>query len=116
MIDEGVMTIDGNVLYQKRMVRDGELSEKRALAANRSVVIRSKNEEFAITNAAAKRPAKAEQNTEYENEIEYESEDEEIKKVWITKEVEPFQLSLSILTSSAFIFSFSFSFTICHYI
>ena len=32
LIDEGVLTLDGDVLFQKRMVRDGELSDKRALA------------------------------------------------------------------------------------
>jgi hypothetical protein len=76
LIDEGVMSIDGNTLYQKRMVKDGEISEKRALAANRSVIKRSKNEKFATANVSANHPAKAEQITE--NEYEYENANEDV--------------------------------------
>lgn len=35
LLDEGVITIEGDRLYQKRMVKDGELSRKRAEAAKK---------------------------------------------------------------------------------
>lgn len=36
LIDEGVLTMDDEMLYQKRMVRDGEISKIRQKAGNRS--------------------------------------------------------------------------------
>jgi hypothetical protein len=69
LIDEKVMTIDGDTLFQKRMVKDGEISAKRSLAANCSNKKSSKNKDFAIANMSANEPAKDEQNpeNEYEN-------------------------------------------------
>lgn len=85
LLDEGVMTIDGDTLFQKRMVKDGEISAKRALAANRSVIKRSNPNDFATTKQSAKRPAKAEQNPE--NEYEYENEnDSDLENEEPTKE------------------------------
>ncbi|MDF2984922.1 MAG: hypothetical protein K0R50_432 [Eubacterium sp.] len=66
LIEECVMIIEGDTLFQKRMVKDGELSEKRALAASCSGSKKSK----IGANDIAKDLAKSEQNTEYENEIE----------------------------------------------
>lgn len=85
LIDERVMTIDGNTLFQKRMVKDGELSEKRAFAANRSVEKRSKNEKFAIAKPSAKPQANSENEDEYENEDVIEIEDEKKPSIQETR-------------------------------
>lgn len=50
LIDEGVVTVDGDRLYQKRMVRDGDISKKRAEAGAK----RGKSKEMEA-------PAKAEE-------------------------------------------------------
>lgn len=72
LIEMGVLTLEGDVLLQKRMVRDGELSETRAAAAKqRGSKASAKSEQN-----SSKRPAKSQQNTENENEYENESEDD----------------------------------------
>ena len=63
LIEMGVLTLDGDVLIQKRMVRDSEISEKRAFAGSKGGKQKSSKSE-----------AKSKQNTE--NEIEIENEDE----------------------------------------
>lgn len=35
LLEEGVITLDGDTIYQKRMVRDAELSDKRAVAGKK---------------------------------------------------------------------------------
>lgn len=81
LIDERVMTIDDNTLFQKRMVKDGELSEKRVFAANRSVEKRNKNEDFAVAKPSAKVSANSEYENEYENEDVIETTDQKKQKI-----------------------------------
>lgn len=84
LLEEGVMSIDGDTLFQKRMVKDGEISEKRALAASRSVSKRNNPAGFATAKRpakpSAKRSAKAKQNTENENEYENENDIENVSE------------------------------------
>lgn len=77
LLDEGVLSLEGNCLYQKRMVKDAEISEKRALsgrrgaqATNNKYDLTPKNNGEVIGDFA---PANIPANTEYENENEYES-------------------------------------------
>lgn len=60
LVSEGVLYVDGNYLCQKRMIRDSEISEKRAEAGRRGSSITNKR--FAATsdatNDAAKQSAK----------------------------------------------------------
>lgn len=65
LLEEDVLSIDGDYLYQKRMVKDNELSEKRAISGKKGGVnSMSKKNEF----AQAKPQAKSKQITEIENE------------------------------------------------
>ena len=57
LVGEGVLYVDGNYLCQKRMIRDSEISEKRAEAGRRGSSITNKR--FAATNDAANESAKA---------------------------------------------------------
>ena len=77
LLDEKVIAIEDDLLYQKRMVRDGKLSDTRAYAGRKS----GKNKEsddFATANANTFATdfaiAKTQANAEYENE--YETEDD----------------------------------------
>lgn len=56
LVGEGVLYVDGNYLCQKRMIRDSEISEKRAEAGRRGSSITNKR--FAATNDAANETAK----------------------------------------------------------
>ncbi|MFA5458013.1 MAG: hypothetical protein WC261_10325 [Synergistaceae bacterium] len=69
LVAEKVLQIDGDKLTQKRMIRDNEISEKRAIAGKKGGL---KTQQFASEFAKAKFKA----NTEYENENEYEYENE----------------------------------------
>lgn len=85
LLEEGVLTMEGDVLFQKRMVRDGKLSDTRALAGSKGGKkgsAKSKSENFATDFAIAKSQA----NTENEIEIENEYEDDTNKKEVGTKE------------------------------
>ncbi len=76
LIDEGVIILEGDRLYQKRMVRDGELSKKRAEAGSKGGK-GSKNgnpESEPDKQKGSKTPSKIEATSE--NEIENENEDE----------------------------------------
>jgi hypothetical protein len=64
LIDEGCLTIDGDRLFQKRMVRDNEISELRSEAGSKGG---KKTQQFA--------KAKSKANTEYENEYENNNKD-----------------------------------------
>ena len=79
LIDFDVIQIDGDTLYQKRMVRDGNISEIRASAGKKGSAITNSKSSFAATKPSSKRPAKKQQNTvianEYENAIECETND-----------------------------------------
>lgn len=75
LIDEKVLHLEGDKLYQKRMVKDGELSEKRSKAgAKGGAKTSKKNSDFAKQFANNFAQAKIQANTE--NEIEYENENE----------------------------------------
>ena len=56
LVGEGVLYVDGNYLCQKRMIRDSEISEKRAEAGRRGSSITNKR--FAATNDASNETAK----------------------------------------------------------
>lgn len=64
LIDEKVLTVDGDTLYQKRMVRDGTISTIRSKAASSKSVCYSKSD----SKIEAKATAKASANSEYEYE------------------------------------------------
>lgn len=67
LVEENVLYIDGDCLVQKRMVKDNEISEKRAIAGkNGGTKTQLKTKDFA--------KAKSEANTEIENENESEGE------------------------------------------
>lgn len=73
LTNEGVLTIESDKLFQKRMVRDNEISIARAEAGSKGG--------FAKAKKIAKRLPKKIANTEYENEYENESINN-IKKVF----------------------------------
>jgi uncharacterized protein YdaU (DUF1376 family) len=66
LIEEGVLQIDGNILSQKRMIEDNELSIKRSKSGSKGMKKRyeKKNDDFVIT----KDITKCITNTENENE------------------------------------------------
>jgi uncharacterized protein YdaU (DUF1376 family) len=70
LIEEGVLQIDGNILSQKRMIRDNELSIKRSESGKNGMKKRygKKNDDFVITKQLTKYITKGVTNTEYENE------------------------------------------------
>lgn len=77
LLEERVIYMDGDVIYQKRMVKDAELSEKRAKSgkkgAERTNKRFNKNKKFAVDFDAAKTAANSENEYEYENENEIDS-------------------------------------------
>lgn len=86
LIEEGVLTLDGDRLYQKRMVRDAEISEKRTIAGKnrgrKPKYDHNDNTDVDTCNSKteAKTEAKVQAKTQQkcENEIEYEYENEDI--------------------------------------
>jgi uncharacterized protein YdaU (DUF1376 family) len=74
LITENVLQVDGNKLTQKRMVRDNEISEKRAIAGKKGGL---KTQRFASNFAKAKVKANTEYEYEYENEIDIDKKKEE---------------------------------------
>lgn len=81
LITEKVLFIEGDKLCQKRMIRDAELSAKRARAGRSGGISTAKKtgkkkNDFAVANYQANIEAKEEANTEIEieNENEYENE------------------------------------------
>ena len=73
LVDEEVLTIEGDVLMQKRMVKDGKLSQIRANAGSKGGKA-TKGKTVAGSFAQAKEQTKEQANTEYENEYEIEDE------------------------------------------
>lgn len=79
LLEEGVITMDGDRLFQKRMVRDGELSKKRAEAGSKGGK-GAKSAQSDVSSISSekqiesKTPSKTEANSENEIEIENESE------------------------------------------
>jgi len=71
LLDENVLSLDDDFLYQKRMVKDNEISNIRS---NSGKLGGKKTQEKSKDFAKAKDEAKLKQNTEYENEYENEYE------------------------------------------
>jgi hypothetical protein len=65
LVAEDVIQIEGDYLYQKRMVRDNEISIKRSISGK----IGGEKTKFASRFAKAKSQANSENEYEYENEI-----------------------------------------------
>ena len=79
LLDEGVLSLEGDMLFQKRMVKDGKISDAKAFAGKKGAEKkreRASAEVLACDFAGAEAEANRKQNTEYENEIEIESEHE----------------------------------------
>lgn len=87
LVDEGVVTIEGDTLFQKRMVKDGLLSEKRANAGQKGgkkslgktskpLPSSSFASGFASDFAQAKIQANSENENENDNEIDIETDSE----------------------------------------
>lgn len=80
LVNEGVLTIEGNVLYQKRMVKDGELSDKRALSGRKGAESTNgktqRGPHFAAAKSSAKLSANSENENENDNEIDIETDSE----------------------------------------
>lgn len=83
LLDEGVLSIDGDMLYQKRMVNDGKVSEKRSKAGKKGAKVTNskwfaaaKQAANVSANGAAKQAANSEIENEYENENEIDNEDD----------------------------------------
>jgi hypothetical protein len=84
LVEEGVMKIDGDILFQKRMVKDAKVSEIRAVSGSKRTKNLAKSQQNSSKNPAkiqqnfskniSKNLAKVEQNTENEIENEYENE------------------------------------------
>lgn len=72
LLEENVLSLDGDTLYQKRMVKDAETSAKRAKSGKKGAQQSSKNKTFADEFARAKVPANSESENESENEYEIE--------------------------------------------
>lgn len=72
LLDENVLQIDGDVLYQKRMLKDAEISAKRAKAGSkggRKTASKTdlEDQNFAQANGQAKSQAKGEQKSDIES-------------------------------------------------
>lgn len=78
--DFGVITITDDTLFQKRMVKDGELSEKRAKAGKKGVSAKAEKE-FAEAKSAKSDTSKTQANSENEIENENINETENNNKV-----------------------------------
>lgn len=91
LIDEGVVTLEGDRLYQKRMVKDGDISLKRAKAGSKGGKTTKGNadDEEDKQNSkqnASKPSSKNEANSENEVEIENEDVSEDTEKVDLVAE------------------------------
>ncbi|HNB31675.1 MAG TPA: hypothetical protein PLD32_13180 [Saprospiraceae bacterium] len=77
LLEEGVLCIEGDVLYQKRMRKDGEISELRSKSAKSGggnpALKTNKKDDLHKQNSKQNKEQKDKQNTEYEIEYEFES-------------------------------------------
>lgn len=80
LIGEGVLQLNKDRLIQKRMVKDADLSQKRAKSGKKGAVKTNSVKEIAGEFAAAKRPANSENEIEYENEDEIKNKNENIQE------------------------------------
>lgn len=86
LIDEGVLTFDGDRLFQKRMVRDGKISAAKALAGRKGGQSKKQDDESKqnpkqnlskeLSKTPSKTQSKSKANSENENEIETEYDTE----------------------------------------
>lgn len=79
LIEENVLTLEEDLLFQKRMRNDGNLSDKRALAGKKGANKKNAKgfaNDFAIANSEANVLATPEYEIEYENEYEIENKDD----------------------------------------
>lgn len=83
LLDEKVLHIDGDYLVQKRMVKDADISEKRAKSGSKGG---KKSYKKRSVEGSGFAQAKSEQNTEYENEYEYIDNTKSINKEKSKKE------------------------------
>ena len=83
LLDNKIIEIDGDYLLQKRMVKDGELSEKRAVAGKKGG---KKSLGICLSKMSSKNISKSEANSENENDIDIENE-YNIKKFSFLKEL-----------------------------
>ena len=96
LIRENVVQIEEDVLFQKRMVKDGILSDKRSSAGSKGGKKRiclSKNEEICLSKTSSKIQANSENEIEYENENEIEninSNNLENEEKEISKKIDPY--------------------------
>lgn len=82
LLDEGVLSIEDNTLCQKRMIRDAEISEKRAVSGRRGAQASNgrydnpnpQSDNFAEQFAGAKEAANSENEYENKNDIENDKE------------------------------------------
>lgn len=78
LVDEDVLSIEGDLLICRRMVRDCETSKKRAKSGSEGgKKTQQKNKVFAKANIKAPAKANIQANTENENAIEYANENED---------------------------------------
>ena len=85
LLENKVIEIDGDYLFQKRMVKDGELSEKRAVAGQKGG---KKAYGFCLSKTQSKSINKFEANSENENENDIDIDnDNNIKKFSFLKEL-----------------------------
>lgn len=81
LLENKVMSIDGDILYQKRMVKDNGISLKRSESGKKG----GKKTQFASKFAKAKTKANSENENEIENEIKRNKNNEQIYPDWIPK-------------------------------
>jgi len=81
LIEEKVISIDGDLLYQKRMVHDGKLSDIRASSGSKGGKKSKEARQFASDFAQAKPKANAEYEYEIENEPETKDENTDKENV-----------------------------------
>lgn len=77
LLEEDVLSLDGDTLFQKRMVRDGKASDVKAFAGKKGAEkkrARASAKVFACDSAKAETQANTENENEYGNEIEIETD------------------------------------------
>lgn len=87
LVEEEVLFLDGDCLCQKRMIKDGEISDKRSKSGKKGAEKLHEGKMQSGNFAKSFATAKAVANSEIENEYENESEiDSDIKDIAITKQ------------------------------
>jgi len=76
LIDEKVLIIDGDLLYQKRMRKDGLISEERSKSGKKGIKAKQEKNNFVNNFAIANTTAKIKQNSENEIVVVVENEND----------------------------------------